>query len=378
MIIKKLDIWHLKLGFQSPIKHNLATHVGSDNLVVRATTAAAVTGFGEGVPRVFVTGEELGGSLTFLQEVLVPKLLGRKFQAPEKLTAALEELYHQTQAWRYPAAYCAVETALLDAAGRSWELPVCELIATKLRQNVVYSAVIPMMGPEQMHQLLTLVKKNHMRFVKLKVGTASDLETLRLARDLLGFEVDIRVDANSAWSPEEAIARLKEMEPYRISAVEQPVAKADFAGLKQVRDEVRIPVIADESLCNEEDARRLIELKACQIFNIRLSKCGGLGTATRIRRLADQAGILCQLGCHVGESSILSAAGRHFALTVPHLSYVEGSFSHFLLVRDVTAQRVVFQGGGLAFELPGSGLGIEVLEEALSELAVSHYQEAVH
>ena len=106
---------------------------------------------------------------------------------------------------------------------------------------------------------------------------------------------------------------------------------------------MQIPVIADESLCNEEDARRLIDLKACQIFNIRLSKCGGLGTATRIRRMAEKAGILCQLGCHVGETSILSAAGRHFALTVPHLSYVEGSFSPYLLVRDVVAQPVVFQ-----------------------------------
>ena len=94
--------------------------------------------------------------------------------------------------------------------------------------------------------------------------------------------------------------------------------------------------------------------------------------------MAEEAGILCQLGCHVGETSILSAAGRHFALTVPHLSYVEGSFSNYLLVKDVVAQPVVFQGGGLAYELPGFGLGIEVLEEVLSDLAVSHHQETVH
>jgi muconate cycloisomerase len=143
---------------------------------------------------------------------------------------------------------------------------------------------------------------NHMRFVKLKVGTDDDLSTLRLVRDELGGDVDIRVDANSAWTPSEAIARLREMEPYGISAVEQPVAKADFAGLKQVSEAVRIPVIADESLCNEEDARRLIDLKACGIFNLRLSKCGGPGAATRISRMAEAAGIRCQVGCHVGEN----------------------------------------------------------------------------
>jgi len=372
-----MDIWHLKLGFQSPIKHNLATHVGSDNLVLRVTTADTVTGYGEGVPRTFVTGEVLNDSLAFLQEVLAPELLARKFHSPEALIIAMEDLYRETQAWRHPAAFCALETALLDAAGRSWMLPMSELIGTKLRQSLVYSAVIPMMSPEQMKQIFNLVKFNHMRFVKLKVGTDADLSTLRMARDHLGFEVDIRVDANSAWSPSEAIARLKEMEPYRISAVEQPVAKADFTGLKQVQDAVQIPVIADESLCTEEDARRLIDLKACQVFNIRLSKCGGLGASTRIRRMAERAGILCQLGCHVGETSILSAAGRHFALTVPHLSYVEGSFSNYLLLKDVVAQPVVFQDGGLAHELPGFGLGIEVLDEVLSDLAVSHRQETV-
>jgi L-alanine-DL-glutamate epimerase-like enolase superfamily enzyme len=375
MIVKKLDIWHLKLGFLSPIKHNLATHQGSDNLVLRVTTGDGITGFGEGVPRAFVTGEVLDDSLSFLREVLGPAILARDFHSPPALLKGLRQLYQHAGAQGHPAAFCALETALLDAAGRTWKIPVAELIGAKLRTSLEYSAVIPLMSPEQMQQLFRLVKMNHMRFVKLKVGTDADLETLRLARDELGDEVDIRVDANSAWTPSQAIERLREMQPYRISAVEQPVAKADFAGLQQVSEAVQIPVIADESLCNEDDARRLIDLKACRIFNLRLSKCGGPGAATRIRRMAEAAGILCQLGCHVGETSILSAAGRHFALTVPHLSYVEGSFSPYLLVRDVVSQPVVFNGGGMASELPGPGLGIEVLASALDELAVSHHVE---
>jgi muconate cycloisomerase len=300
------------------------------------------------------------------------------FHSPQALLKGLQDLYQHAQAQRHPAAFCALETALLDAAGRTWDLPVMDLIGPKVRTSLEYSAVIPLMSPEQMRQILLLVKMNHMRFVKLKVGTDSDLETLRLVRDQLGDDVDIRVDANSAWTPSEAIARLREMQPYRISAVEQPVAKTDFAGLKQVSEAVQIPVIADESLCNEDDAKSLIDLKACRVFNIRLSKCGGLGAATRIRQMAEAAGILCQLGCHVGETSILSAAGRHFALTMPQLSYVEGSFSPYLLVRDVVSQPVVFNGGGVAYELPGPGLGIEVLPRALDALAVSHCVETAH
>jgi len=377
MIVKKLDIWHLRLGFLSPIKHNLATHQGSDNLVLRVTTAAGMSGFGEGVPRTFVTGEVLSDSLAFLRRILAPAILAREFTSAPALLQDLGRLYEHAQAQRHPAAFCALETALLDAAGRTWDMPVTGLIGPKLRTSLEYSAVIPLMSPESMRHLLQLVKMNSMRFVKLKVGTDDDLANLRLIREELGDNVDIRVDANSAWTPSEAIARLKEMQPYGISAVEQPVAKTDFAGLKQVSEAIRIPVIADESLCNEDDARGLIDLKACHIFNIRLSKCGGLGTATRISRMAEAAGIVCQLGCHVGETSILSAAGRQFALTVPHLSYVEGSFSPYLLVRDVVSQPVVFGGGGMAGELPGPGLGIDVLPSALKALAVSHAVETI-
>ena len=366
------------MGFQSPIKHNLATHEGSDNLVLGVATDEGITGFGEGVPRAFVTGEVLRDSLSFLRKVLGPAILAREFHSPQALLQGLRRLYQHTPAQRHPAAFCALETALLDAAGRTWNMPVAELIGPKLRTSLEYSAVIPLMPPEQMRHLFLLVKMNHMRFVKLKVGTDDDLSTLRLARDILGDDVDIRVDANSAWTPSEAIARLKEMQPYRISAVEQPVAKADFAGLKQVSEAVQIPVIADESLCNEDDAKNLIDLKACRIFNLRLSKCGGLGAATRIRQMAQAAGILCQLGCHVGETSILSAAGRHFALAAPQLSYVEGSFSPYMLVQDVVSQPVAFNDGGMAYELPGPGLGIEVLLSVLDDLAVSHYVKTTH
>jgi len=164
------------------------------------------------------------------------------------------------------------------------------------------------------------------------------------------------------------------MQPYRISAVEQPVAKDDLEGLRAVGAEAGLPVISDESLCHEGDAQRLIGLKACQIFNIRLSKCGGPGAATRIRRMAAAAGLRCQLGCHVGETSILSAAGRHFAACAPAPAYLEGSFSPFLLAREPVAQSVTFGPGGATPPLPGPGLGIEVLEAALPDLALAHFQ----
>ena len=290
-----MDIWHLKLVFLSPIKHNLAKHEGSENLVVKVTADTPHSGYGEGVPRAFVTGENISGSLAFLTETLAPAILNKELSSPPQIKEVLRDLFRQTGGEKNPAAFCALETALLDTAGRAWDMPLQDFFGPRKNDPLVYSAVVPMAEPEEMARLFGLVKTMEIPFLKLKVGNCDDLEILKRAREVLGWKVDIRVDANCAWSAPEAIRRIKEMQAYRISAVEQPVAKEDFEGLKAVSAAAGLPIIADESLCNEADAQRLIDLKACHIFNIRLSKCGGPGAANRIRQMAKAAGIRCQL-----------------------------------------------------------------------------------
>jgi L-alanine-DL-glutamate epimerase-like enolase superfamily enzyme len=371
MTVKRVDIWHLKLAFLSPIKHNLATHQGSENVVAKVATTGGVVGYGEGVPRIFVTGETLSESLDFIMEMLAPAAFKLNWASPQDLMASLEAAHQNLGAANFPAAFCAWEMAILDAAGKTWGMAVSDFFGPRITDQVIYSAVLPIAPPEQMADLFDLVKTHHVRFLKMKVGGAGDLERLRMAREKLGWEVDLRVDANTAWSAAEAIERLRQMKPYKISAVEQPVAKDDFEGLKRVGEETGLPVIADESLCTPEDAQRLIEMKACQIFNLRLSKCGGLGRTHKLQQMAVRAGLRCQLGCHVGETSILSAAGRHFAVTHPNLTYVEGSLSPFLLLKDPVATPVTFNREGIGPPLPGPGLGVEVLDQMLNELAIS-------
>jgi L-alanine-DL-glutamate epimerase-like enolase superfamily enzyme len=371
MIIKKVDIWHLNCKFRYPFKHKLATHTGSDNVVVRLTTDAGVTGFGEGVPRDFVTGESLGTSLAFLKENLAPAILSFPPVSPANLFPSLGLLQEKSVAATSPGAFCALETALLDAAGHTWGQPLATLIGAQTSESVTYSAVLPLGAGPQLSQFLQLVRSQGLHYVKLKVGEDNDLETLSQARQVLGEEVDLRVDANGAWTAAEAVDRIRAMAPFRLSAVEQPVPKDDFEGLRQVQEEVDLPIMADESVCTLHDARRLIHLKACHMFNLRLSKMGGITSAMRIKEEAAAAGIRCQLGCHVGETSILAAAGRHFALTQGPLAFLEGSFAPFLLTRDPVDEPVAFSRGGVGLPLPGPGLGVRVMEETLDEMAVS-------
>ena len=371
MIIRKVDIWHLNCRFRYPFKHKLATHTGSDNLVVRLTTDQGVSGYGEGIPRDFVTGESLGASLAFLKENLVPAILRFPAVSPATLLPSWRRFQEESGADTSPGAFCALETALLDAAGHTWGQPLARLLGAPAAGNLTYSAVLPLTAGPPLIKFLELARAQDMQYVKLKVGEDNDLDTLAQARSVLGEGIDLRVDANGAWGAAEAIARIREMAPFRLSAVEQPVAKEDFAGLRQVQEAVDLPIVADESLCTLDDAKRLIHLKACRIFNLRLSKMGGITNAIRIKEAAAAAGIRCQLGCHVGETSILAAAGRHFAFSQGPLSYLEGSFAPFLLNRDPVEEPVAFSRGGVGLPLPGPGLGVRVLEEVLDELAVS-------
>jgi L-Ala-D/L-Glu epimerase len=371
MIIKNVDIWHLNCKFRYPFKHKLATHTGSANLVVRLTTDQGICGYGEGIPRDFVTGESLQASLDFLQHNVGPAMLRFPAVAPDTLLPSLRLFQDQYAVPTSPGAFCALETAWLDAAGQTWGQPLANFFGPRVADRVIYSAVLPLAAGPQLTQFLQLVRTQGMRYVKLKVGEDNDLETLTQARSELGEEVDLRVDANGAWSAAEAIARLREMAPFRISAVEQPVGKEDFEGLRQVQEALDIPVMADESVCTLEDAQRLIHLQACQMFNLRLSKMGGITSTIRIKEAAEAAGIRCQLGCQVGETSILAAAGRHFACTQGPLTYVEGSFAPFLLTRDPVKEPVAFGKGGAGLPLAGPGLGIRVLEDVLDDMAVS-------
>ena len=370
MWLKKIDLYLLQIQLCMPIKHYLAERTHSENLVVKVVTDSGVVGFGEGIARQYVTGEVIESSLRFLQDHLIPQLNGFHPSEPPDLIEALAELLSEDNRAQAPAACCALELAILDAAGKTWSQSVARMLGGG-DQPLIYSAVIPMMSPPSFHRLLQVIRDMEMSFVKIKVGNKRDTEVLSLAREILGHEVDLRVDANGAWSSEEAQKRIAAMMAYGISAVEQPVPKEDILGLKRVSEQVEIPVIVDESLCLERDAKKLVSLDACQVFNLRLSKCGGILAANRLYEIGRKKAIAAQLGCQVGETGILSAAGRQLAAT-RKLLYLEGSYSSYLLKDDIVNEPVEFGPGGVAQPLAGHGLGVSVNEETLQRLAVMH------
>ena len=370
MRLKQIDLYLLQIQLRVPFKHSLACRTFTENLVVKVTTNNGAVGYGEGIPRLYVTGETAEAGLSFLQNYLIPRINGFQVTDPAELAEALSVLAPVEKRLRTPAAYCALELAIFDAAGKSWGQPVADLLGGA-HEPLIYSTVIPMLTRPIFKLALHVFRDLQMSFVKIKVGRKDDLGPLALARQVLGEQVDLRVDANGAWSAEEAEERIAAMMSYGISAVEQPVAKNDIQGLKRLAECAPVPVIADESLCTERDAKLLASLGACQVFNIRLSKCGGLLTSARIYEIGHRKGITLQLGCQVGETGLLAAAGRHFAAS-HELLYLEGSYSKYLLREEIVNEPVEFGPGGVAQLQNCPGLGVTVDEKALQRLSVMH------
>jgi L-alanine-DL-glutamate epimerase-like enolase superfamily enzyme len=157
---------------------------------------------------------------------------------------------------------------------------------------------------------------------------------------------------------------------FQISSVEQPVPHDEVGQLAELRKQIDVPIMLDESLTSENDARAAISGQTCDLFNIRLSKCGGFLNSLRLAALAQSAGLGFQLGCHPGESGILSAAGRHWACRVKGTRYLEGSYDRHLFHKLLTNEDVTFGYGGRAPALNSRGLGVTVNEAALADAAM--------
>ena len=367
-----VEVCTADLPFRFSFEHALAERGSSINVYVKVTLADGTVGFGEGVPRSYVTGETPEAALDAVHQRYAPALVGRKLTEPDDVPGALDDAAAAATASAAAAAppgaaWCALELALLDAAGHRFGLPVSHWLGPVQAPTVTYDAVLPFARTAAVAPLAVIVRSLGIIQVKLKVGrdVDGDLDRLRLLRRVLGRHADLRVDANCAWTAEQALASIERMRRYGISAVEQPVAADELDGLERLTAACPELIIVDESLRTVAEAQALVESKACDGFNIRVSKCGGLRSSMRIAEIAADAGLTVVVGAQVGESGILSAAGRHLAACVAP-RYVEGSAGPLLLREDITSERVLPGRGGRARPHSGAGLGVTVRPDVLA------------
>jgi muconate cycloisomerase len=382
MRVVELVACQVRIPLKKPIRHASHTRTETDNVIVRCTLADGTAGYGEGVPREYVTGETIESALALLKQSNVPAQLEDCRDFAQAVTVAerlrLATIPGDDRQCQGNGARCAVEMALLDAFGKHFGQPlsaVTRQLAPDLhepKERVRYSGAITSADGFKAKFAAFKMRVYGFHQLKIKVGIEGqdDVKRLKAIRFRVGGKMDLRVDANEAWTPAGVAAKIAALQPARISAVEQPVPHAEVGCLAEVRKQVDVPLMLDESLCGAVDAERAVAGQYADLFNIRLSKCGGFIPSLRLAQFARRHGLGYQLGCQVGETALLSAAGRHFAASVQGIRYLEGSYDRHLVKEALGMADITFGYGGWAPALTGPGLGITIDPAALERVQV--------
>ena len=203
-------------------------------------------------------------------------------------------------------ATAALDIALHDLAGQLAGQPLWKLFGLDSAATPATSFTIAIASVEEMQAKVREAERYPL--LKIKVGTGRDIEILEGIRAVT--DKTLRVDANAAWTVDEAIANIHAIEPYGIEFIEQPIPPGDLEGLRRIRDAISIPLIVDESVASVADIPPLAGV--ADGINIKLMKCGGIREARRMIELARSLGLKVMLGCHI-ESSVSITAAAHLS-----------------------------------------------------------------
>ena len=386
MRFRNATIYGLRIPFVEGFTHGTKSRHASDALVVRLTTDEGVSGYGEGVARPYVTGESVDSVVGQIRGTIWPAIRDVELTDDDGLDslAVVSKLLPSSDPNAedevrgiiyHGAARCAVELALLDLLTKMHGESVTTCIPPRTHK-LRYSGVIGMVSPGAAAEQATKMNTAGLNEFKVKVGDDAGLDRLAAIRNVVGNDASIRVDANGVWSFEQAVDQIAKMVAFGIDMCEEPLGRQGVNVLPELAGCVPVPLLLDESLVTEGDARVLAEMDSQQLrFNLRVSKCGGLGPCLALAATARDHGLGFVIGCQVGETSILSAAGRHLAAFLDDHLHLEGSFGTFLLSEDIAAPGVQFGLDGLGPLLTGPGLGASIVEERLERLAT--FQETL-
>jgi L-Ala-D/L-Glu epimerase len=375
--VTELRLFAVDLPFKVAFRHAAAARTSSESLFLRARLDNGAEGWGESLPRAYVSGESREQAFALLRDTVLPALAGQSFRSLPEVVSFLEKCDGKAPPeWARPevpqtAAWCGVDLALLDAFGKASGEPAGptagdgQAPAATGPGRYRYSGVVSAGHGWPYAKSLLKIRAFGFRQVKLKLERDGAVAAARTARRLLGRRVDLRVDANMAWDVEQALEVIGQLRAAGIRSFEQPVASGDLAGLTRLVAESSAQIMVDEGLTDRDSLRRFIAQRACTAVNVRISKCGGLVAAHARCREALAAGLLLQVGCQVGESSLLSAAHLRLlsslAPLTPGVRYAEGCFGEHLLRKDPVAPLVQFRFGGRPPpHPPGGGLGVRV------------------
>lgn len=351
------------------IRGSLGVHSESPFVMLRVHTDEGITGLGEVSCTPVWSGEDAVTAVHIIHDFLEPAITGEDPRDIERLTVKMRRAVAG-----HPFTKSGIEIALWDILGKATGLPVYRLLGGAVRETVPIKMSVSGAEPERAAEIARWAMGRGLKALKVKVGIEPEADIVRVkaVRAEIGPSVRLGIDANGGWSTRVAIQTIRRIAAdCNIFFAEQPVAPLDIQWLVDVRRNVPVPVMADESCYTLQDAMALARAGAADILSVYVGKGGGIGPARKMAAVAEAAGLTCTVGSNL-ELGIACAAMTHLATASIGIGAEEfpcdilGTLAY---EHDLLAETLEFRDG--AVRAPsGPGLGVALDEAMLARYRV--------
>jgi muconate cycloisomerase len=363
--VDDIDTFIVDLPTIRPHVLSMTTMYRQTVVVVRLRCSDGITGLGEGTTIGGLRyGDESPEGIKLAIDTYIAPIL--KTCDPSRVGAAMAAIGKEVVGNHF--AKCAIETALLDAMGKRVGLSVSELLGGRQRDSVPVAWTLASgdTGRDIDEAEQMLASRRHNIF-KLKIGSRpvnADVAHVAAIKAALGDRASVRVDVNQAWSEQSADRGIAMLEAAGVDLVEQPIARANRAGMMRLAARHGIAVMADEALHGPEDAFDFAARAAADVFAVKIAPSGGPSAAGRVGAIAAAAGIALYGGTML-EAGIGTIASAHLFATFPKLEWGTELFGPLLLTEEILAEPLSYRD--FALHLPTSpGLGIALDEDKIA------------
>ncbi|MGD9118476.1 MAG: enolase C-terminal domain-like protein [Dehalococcoidia bacterium] len=378
MKIIKIECIPVSIRFAKPMKMGLGTAAVSDAVVVKIHTDEGITGICEtGDTSLWYMGESQDSIIYNINKAYADILLGEDPFNIEKIIARMDKavkLNNQSKA--------VIDYALHDIIGKAHGVPVYTILGGLSNPKIPLAFVMSSGTPKEVQAEGRSLVKAGFKALKLKVGGKSveeDIEITGALREAVGKDIKIMTDTNGGWNYLEALKFLQGAAEFDLFLSEQPVPWWDMDGLARLRRKVNVPIFADESAAEPSDVLKLVQRDAVDGLFLKVPKAGGIHKSQKWVSIAQAAGLLVMTGCMI-DTSLGGAANAHFLAATEWMGKIEqesiGPLNMLNVpdtvstpLKDFLGKTLLRYEGGFLYPPDSPGLGIELREEALKEIA---------
>ncbi|MGQ0740161.1 MAG: mandelate racemase/muconate lactonizing enzyme family protein [Bacteroidota bacterium] len=360
LTIRQVELYKLSVPLTEPFTTSLGTEYTAENVLVRIITEEGISGFGECSPYMPINGESQDTCFA-VGQYFAKAFIGRNPLDIEGNVELMDKIIYGNSSIK-----SAFDIALYDVASQNAGRPLYQFLGGEKSKAIITDYTVSIGEPGKMAADALKIKNEGYPAIKVKLGRdgKKDVERIKAIRAAVGNQIPLRIDANQGWRVNEAIETLNALAEFDIQHCEEPIARWKFMRLRKVKKNSPIPIMADECCSDEHDAERLIELGACDYFNIKLGKSGGIFKALKMVKMAEKAGIQLQVGAML-ESRIGMTAFAHFALCSPAIEHYD--FDTALMFKeDPVTGGIQYKANGVVDVPDAPGLGASISEERLT------------